>query len=367
MVEKLTPKVRETFYRLRDQVKTMPVGMPLPAFTELKDRLNVGQLTIQRAYDILEDQGYISRKVGKGVYVADRTQTGEFAIAILPELLSSSASPYYSLACNALIEATGKRRPDLAVKMHFGTLSSDNDFIIPPDLLSPETSAKLRGIFSFHPLFEAGERLVNQGVPVITLGSEELCPAEHRVSFDREKCAEQYMSAMLAAGCRSVGILGSVVFDGGNEHQVGKSLTEAAQAFGLRIKPEWLPVTKCHSAMTDKVGYEQFMQLWNQDEKPDGLIVLDDVICKGVLLGCLQLGVDLPRDVQLISRANRLVDLPYYKSVTRLEFDALEQAQHAVNIAIDLLRGSDQVPLKTVVPGRLVPGDTTLRLQQSRG
>lgn len=365
MVEKISPKVKEVFHVLRGRIKTMPVGVPLPTFSELKGVLNVGQLTIQRAYDMLEVQGYIDRKVGKGVFVADRTQTGEFAIVILPEMLGPPASPYYALTCNALVEMVHERRPSTNIKMHFGKVDAINHQFIPPqDLIHPNIAAKLRGVFSFHPLCEEGHEEVGQelsrlGVPVITMGEKGRLSGDYSVAFDSEDSVRQYLTALAQAGCKTIGILGKVSFGNKTTFPWIKPDLEAAKSLGLELRPEWIPISKCLSEITDKIGYEQFLQLWKRNEKPDGIIVLDDVVCRGVLRGCLQLGVDLPGDIQLITHANKRVELPYHKSITRLEFDAEEQARHAVDIARNLLQGNTVEVRKILVPGKLILGDTT--------
>jgi DNA-binding LacI/PurR family transcriptional regulator len=368
MVTKLSPKVKNTFNVLRERIRTMPVGMPLPAFTELKDGLNVGQLTIQRAYDMLESQGYIARKVGKGVFVADRTQAGELAVTVLSELLMPSASPYYGLVCNALVAMTRELWSHVDLKMHFGSLCANgHDFEPPPDLINPRTAAKLRGVFTFHPLHQVEKELEALGVPLILLGTHGKGACGYSVAFDSEYAVRQYMTVLAESGCRRVGILGNVCFDDANEPHYLEAVMNTARSMSLEVRPEWAPVTMCKTRITDSVGYEQFMHLWRLEDKPDGLVVLDDVVCKGVLRACLQLGVDLPRDVQLVTHTNKHVDLPYHKPITRVEFDAHEMARHAINITKNLLRHQEPEVRNVLVPGMVVKGETTVEVAPQCG
>lgn len=101
------------------------------------------------------------------------------------------------------------------------------------------------------------------------------------------------------------------------------------------------------------------MQLWKLPQKPDGIVVTDDVACRGILQACLQLGVDLPNDVQLVSHSNKGVEFPYHKPLTRLEFDPQEQVKHALELIVDMLGNKTITEKHVLVPGKLISGDTT--------
>src|SRR5689334_3445149 len=80
---------------LEQRIRGLTPGRSLPTMPELRRELSVSQLTIERAYEALAARGLIERKKGRGVYVADRTQTGEFAIVVRPALIGSHSHPYY--------------------------------------------------------------------------------------------------------------------------------------------------------------------------------------------------------------------------------------------------------------------------------
>jgi hypothetical protein len=360
----LSSQVRRTLDYIADQINDLPVSAPLPPVWEIRKALGVSQLSVQKACDLLENQGKIVRKPRKGIFVSDHTQNGEFAIVVLPELLGPTASPYYALACNALVERIHGHRPNCDVKMHFGKVSASNSLFQPPtDLTMPTVASKLRGVFSFHPLHEIGdvaENLKRCGIPTIMMKEMDPGDADYSVAFNKEDAIQKYMAALAQSGCRSVGVLGIVSFEEDGSIPLYEPIVEAARETGLEIRPEWMPVSTDVAVITDKIGYEHFLRLWKQTEKPDGIVVLDDVACRGVLRGCLQFGVDLPGDIQLVTHANRHIELPYHKPITRVEFDTNEQARHAVDLAINLLRGHKPEIKHILVPGKLVLGETTI-------
>jgi hypothetical protein len=359
----LSSQVRRTLNYIADQINDLPVSAPLPPVWEIRKALGVSQLSVQKACDLLENQGKIVRKPRKGIFVSDHTQNGDFAIVVLPELLGPTASPYYALACNALVERIHGHRPNCDVKMHFGKVASPNSLFQPPtDLTVPTVAAKLRGVFSFHPLHEIGDvaqSLKRSGIPTIMLKEMGSAEADYSVAFDKGGAIQKYMAALAQSGCRSVGVLGIVSFEKDGGFALHAPLVKAAREAGLEIRQEWMPVSTGVTVTTDKIGYEHFLQLWKQTEKPDGIVVLDDVACRGVLRGCLQFGVDLPGDIQLVTHANRHVELPYHKPITRVEFDTDEQAYHAVDLAIKFLRGQASPEKHILLSGKLIQGETT--------
>lgn len=343
---------------LKDEIRSKHVGSPLPPVGEIRKTLGVSQLSVQRAYDFLETRGRISRQPRKGIFICDHTQSGEFAIVVRPVFLGPSASPYYSLTCNALVEMTHERRPGVEARMHLGKPApTEREYAQTLDLLEPHVVAKLRGVFAFHPLFDVSRKLYELGVPVVSMGSIEGRHGEHAVYFDTENGIRQYAQALARGGCKTVGIVGIPLGNDPDMYEDGIS------TLGLQTKSEWLIRCHAYKDLSIKGGYEQFMQLWNCDTRPDGVIVLDDVMCRGVLQGCLQLGVDLPTDLQLVSHANKGVEFPYHKPVTRVEFDAVEQARHAVDLSIRLLRG-ETPPMTICIPGVPVAGRTTAELSK---
>lgn len=66
-----TPRVRAVQDRLRELVGRMSVGAALPSVAELKRTLPASQGTIEKAFELLQADGLILRRKGKGVFVAD--------------------------------------------------------------------------------------------------------------------------------------------------------------------------------------------------------------------------------------------------------------------------------------------------------
>src|SRR5687768_4902740 len=89
---------------------------------ELRRELEISQLTLERAYETLEARGLIERIKGKGVFVADRLRTGEFAIVARPAILwAQNPAPFFRAVIGSLITSLQAENPHWQVGLHMGT------------------------------------------------------------------------------------------------------------------------------------------------------------------------------------------------------------------------------------------------------
>ena len=361
----ISPRARETYNALRNRIKDLPCGVPLPSLSDIRSELGVGQATVEKAFAQLEAQGLIERKPRKGVFVADRTATGEMAIVLKPQFFGAEASQAYRITCTALTEALHTQNPRWNIKMHLGKVVTDGeDFPATLNIMEPAILPRLRGIFTFHPLYDLEQKLERVNVPVIHInGMNRMHGGTYHVAFDHKDFFQQSVQHLRDAGCRSIGMLWNENTNVKQELQTDslRIISELAAMHGLECRPEWMPfqVPDGTSGVTEQDGYDLFMQLWKQSEKPDSVIVVDDVLCKGVLRAVLQLGVKLPEDIQLITYANKGVPLPFHKPVTRIEFDVEAQAERAVEMMDGLVGGLKPKSELVLSTGKFMKGKTT--------
>lgn len=307
--------------------------MPLPAFSDLMDEMKVGQLTIQRAYDMLEAQGYINRQVGKGVFVADRTQTGEFVVVVKPRFFRSSASDYYPLASVLIMEMIHEARPGCAVSVRVGKDLDVTDgltFATSLNLLDPSTLPRLRGVFTFHPLHGVEKDLDAAGVSVVGLYDGD----RHSVWFDYDTgLVVPAVQELAVKGCRHVGIIcpQSVA------PEVLEPFRRACAATGLDTVE--YPIIDNSRGTHAAVSYDMMIDLWTRDMRPDGLVILDDIHARGVCAACLKLGVSVPGELVLLSLSMRGAEEFPGVPLTRIEFDPMAQARSAVEMMLALVAG----------------------------
>lgn len=346
-------RVRTVHDLLEVRIRGMSPGVPLPSMPELRRELSVSQATIERAYDQLEACGLIERKKRKGVYVADRMQTGEFAIVMRPALLGLGASPYYRNVSSHLIQFLHEGGPQWRVHMHLGRQTqTPEQYPSTLDLLEPDVLPQLRGVFSFHELPEMGDALERAQVPVVYIGSAENSPS---VGYDdHTDFLRKALGHLREAGCSTVGMIN---VGHPNDGRLVRAFREAVPRAGLVTRPQWLAEEDANAS--ERAGYETFLRFWSNDTRPDGVVVGDDVVANGVLRATLQLGVRLPQDLRLVTFASRGIDFPYHLPVSRVEYDMRDLAQRAVELMMNRLSGEPIPEKQILLPGRIIKGNTT--------
>jgi GntR family transcriptional regulator len=70
------PRHQQVAADLRARIMSgeLPPGEQLPSTAQLVERYNAANATIQRALGALKDEGFVTSRMGKGVYVRDRAQ-----------------------------------------------------------------------------------------------------------------------------------------------------------------------------------------------------------------------------------------------------------------------------------------------------
>lgn len=324
------------------------VGDLLPSELELADRFSVAHKTIRQALNVLVDEGLIRRYYGRGTIVCDRLLTGEFAIVLHPESFRADSSPYWRLAVIGLTEALRRRNPRFRIKIHLGEFPEHFE-----DLLEPDVLKRLRAVFTFADMNSVDESLRKAAVPVVSLSSE----SQYLVNFDYLSLADLALQRLQRSGCRRVGILCGSFTQESMAWRIDECIRQKATALGIWIHPEWIPHHQ-DKYITERSGMELFKEFWKVPDHPEAVIVVDDVLCRGALRAMQEMGIDSPRDIKIVTQANRGVELPFHKAISRVEFNAESQVQLAVEMMMDLLAGREPKQSRILLPGEYVEGET---------
>lgn len=343
---------------IRDHARLhLQPGDMLDPELELASRFKVSHKTVRQALEVLVDEGWIQRHRGRGTVLVDRLTTGEFAVVASPDLLNADQTPFYPLAIQALMDEAQQWNARIQCRIHLGRPGISDWRLFPQttDLLDPRVFRNLRGVFTFKPLLEVGQALEEQGVPVIKIGQG----PKYSIRYDAMALLRMGLEHLAGRGARRVALMWA-----GNSkaetppQKCFEGYRQIAAALGLETQPQWL-VTAETLQVSEQLGYELFQKLWGLAQRPSGLLVLDDVLCRGVLRGALQHGLRLGENLKLITHANEGASLPYHQPVTRLEVSPRLYAQRAVDMMkIRVQKHSQDLP-NVEIPIRLMMGQTT--------
>jgi len=270
---------------------------------------------------------------------------------VRPYFLRPDASPYFCMASTAIAAVLGAKCARWDARIYVGKVTPNlADHPLTLGLTEPDVLKRLRGVFTFHDLGTVAPQLQAAGIPIVYLDAFD---ASNAVGFDPRWLYKLGLGQLRAAGCRSLGIL----YLGEIEAQTFSSVTRYLERHHVRTRPQWLKACP-EGSCAEQGGYEAFCALWKSTPRPEGLLVADDMVCRGVLRAILHLGIELPGQLRLVTHATRGVAFPYHKALTRVEFDPAIQARTAVGMMEQLLRDPAMKLPPVRLRGVLVKGDT---------
>jgi len=347
---------------LRDLVvrEVLPPGTRLPTTSELARQWNVPPATIQQALIPLVKEGLLLRRPRLGTFVREREArlhgvglyipasyclegNAGYTKALLAALRDQFADRH--LACTSFID----HRPDAEQGQPW------------PELVAAVESQRIQGLIV--PIVDELRLTWLHKLPVpAAFGGTSRIP--NIVYHDHGQLADAGLRQLAAQGCRSVGVI-SVTPRGNydaagapHEYQVFYlQLARSAADLGLELREEWIktpPLTTYVGELeAEQFGYASVRTLWQERARPAGLLVFTDVAARGVLMGLLELQVQIPADLKLVLHRNAEVGLLCPFPATFLEASVKATAAALVDLVWRQYRGDAVTPIR--VPFTVVP------------
>lgn len=318
-------------------------GGKLPTCQELMTALGVTKATLSRSLAHLEDCGILRCRQGSGIYVAAGALQKRVALVFGENIFSPSGSQFGSL----LLQHCSRRaqRGNERFSYYIDTPVPDGgNASVNQDLIDDLKSGKIDGIVLVARNSREQETwLRSHGIPVI--GTAEECPNEPggntSVLFDSGKLHSVGVDRLLRSGCKSMGILSPVSRDRGR-------FLKAIEAGGGLCQPRWIgvppegeisPVERRELLGRDLA--RQWLNSCGRSKLPDGLLIADDIMARGVLSHFARQNILPGRDITVCSHANKgSFALAEWEDVLlRVEFDPEQMAAAIFAMLEDLMSG----------------------------
>lgn len=269
-------------------------GDRLPSEAALSKELGVSAITLREALSVLAFRGVIERRHGSGTYVADPAASQWVAIVTNLDLSHPYVSYFHRRVAyhlRALLVAAGLR-----VRIYSGTAAGTPSLTDAADL--PEAALRdlnLGFVRAVVYLPSTGwEVFRNAGVPMI--GTNPSLP--YSVSMRHEDLVPSGLEALADRGCKRVALL---CWDG--NATADSQWKEQLALYGLSSNPEWVKTRLDYSRTA--AGWHGFHELWSAlDEKPDGVIIDDDILFREVSLAILSERIDVPEKLKVFTAYN---------------------------------------------------------------
>lgn len=335
------------------QLGRLTPGQRLPSSLELVEKWRVGYQVVHDALATLAAEGLLERAPRRGTFVSPKVARTMIGLLFGPRLADEQAH-FYRAGQKALETEILARGWACRTYDHF---SNSEGRPHPPetqvyqDLANDAQCFALKGLVQFdlgegglvHP---AGQR----GLPKVALES-----SENGTDFDRDwsEFGRNTVQFLAAKGCKKIMcLLGT--------HQPSRARSSkldtvflTARELGLPAPSiEWL-VTPARGEPLERAAYEQAGRVvrgWRDkaDGRPDALLVMDDIMMRGVGLALLDHGLKTPRDLRVLVCTCEEVNLWYGMPVARHEISLRRIAKEMLDLLQRRIAGRSlpKLPIK---------------------
>jgi DNA-binding LacI/PurR family transcriptional regulator len=311
-------------------------GSQLPTRAEIVQKYQVSSVTVQKALDILIQDGFVDATRRKGSFVVDHPpHLCRYALVFQePAPASGYNSRYMSVLTS---EAARMRARDREIVIYYGIDGHTKH----PDyqkLLYDVRTRRLAGLIfpyglgglAHTPLLQPDDH-GDQSLVVIT--PEASLSSIPTVDLDARSFLSKGLDYLMLRGRRRIAVLSGH----SPSDPVHTYIAEEIAARQLFLPPYWNQYASVQQAETARnCAHLMMMPIMHNDvlERPDGLIITDDNLAEHAFVGLLASGVKIGEEVDVITHCNFPWSTPSVLPVKRLGYDMRE----LLEVCIDLVK-----------------------------
>lgn len=321
-------------------LRDLKPGDQLPPEREIAGQFGVSMVTLRNATQALEQIGLVKRISGRGVYVRDARHSQLIAV-VFGEVAVHPQPLHFILRHTALLQVFLSREgwqlsSFLRIREGYGT-----------DGLGGLRAEMMGG--------RVGLLIWNDGpIPkeMLNLASEcDVHVVDSRDVFavpDYLEMTRMAVGYLLKSGCRRIGLIGgSDKFMDVRQHFV-----DLLAASGIEANDAWIQLA--FPAHKPDAGADYVRQIWaSNSPRPDGLVILDDVLFRSAARCLLELGVVVPETLRIVTHANAEDGFLSPFPVARLEMPVEDSAKASADSVLDFFYKRPFA--RKIIPCRLLP------------
>jgi len=330
-------------------------GGRLPTQVELVDQFGVSGVTVQRALEGLMLDGFIESRGRRGTFVVDKPpHLNHFAMVFTSDFHSTKGarSRFYNLLSSVVHDLEVRRDCKIDVLTN---ISGQKDDLLGEQLLDDARSDRYAGLIFVNPYELQNHPLVTDpSISRVAIMSQTTIAGLPVIFPDIRGLVDAGMQELANAGVQRPGVIISVpMFTFIDDY-----LFNAAKKFNLDLKPfrTQIVTTECQQAAQNTA---HMMMTIEEEQRPDGLFILDDSLVEGSIAGLVAVGVGSGPTLPVVVHCN--FPGPSYSAlpVTQIGFDIAE----LVNTCLDdilVIRRGQTLPSYTHLPPRREQMETSL-------
>ncbi len=293
---RLSTQVDTTAHRrildgLRNEILTgnFEPGSRLPSVRELAQTWKASVYTLQTVLGALSKEGWLQLRHGSGTFIVDPRKrficAGIYQSWNIAESVTTPFTRNLHFALLSRLEMLKKEvqiftdsRPDKHQTELFPALAEAIGHRRIQCLIAPTVNR-----FNAKPLAKLS-------IPTAFLSNT---LSDHCVDYDTAGMLPEGVRRLAAMGCRSVGMMSSIIESGETDLFSGYygTFERAVREMGLVLRRGWVRKARKFISSHELHGYQEFKSFWRLRHKPDGFLVYPDTAVKGVILAILEIGV----------------------------------------------------------------------------
>lgn len=326
----ISQKIRELYHR------RLPIGERLPAERLLAQKFEVSLPTLREALALLAQEGWIKRKQGSGNYIT-RPEQASRHIAILMEMDFAAKSLSSSTVATALRLKRRLEEQGRPFKLYFGdrTPHDMEHRMLCREFLHDVEQNNIGAVVALAALAAEDwmKPLAQQGAPIIGPNSF----FDIHLTINRERWIAQAVAYLKSHGKRRIGL----VYWNGNR-PLNPGILSYGAIFEAALKKEGLVFdadlvrSDLHPSL-DGSGWEAFREIWLRDaaQRPDGMIVTDEILFESGLRAIADQQLHLPDDLLIAALTSNFQIARDWERAARFEW-SLEQKVDLILRALEM-------------------------------
>lgn len=353
-------KVEEICKQLRALAQEKGPGAQLPPVRTLCQRLSTTRVTLREALTLLEAEQIIYTRERQGVFVSPRINQKIIHVIFSSDFFIISGSPSWSMLWMQM-EQEAHIRTSLKNEIytfHMVKPTDDRMYSVPEHMEKMLQTERVDGVLAVGFQTQEKGELSKGHFPCVSFAGAGLCT----IYLDTFEFARLATEALLRQNCQRLGWwtyqFPAYPLEIMSEVQAFRQLLHQHQ---MPLYPELIRTLHLPPSQTllsfQEQGYLLAREVFEGpvETRPDGLIIADDMMTDGALVAFEELGIQIGRDVQVVTQAN--VGSPMLfgrtKRMAVVEYDPALIAR-TMFAALDMLLAG-QTPDKslTSIPPRL--------------
>lgn len=319
---------------LREELlKFSTPGQKIDSESKLAKRFGVSAVTVREALLVLVKEGFLDRRKGSGTYVTDRSRNQFVGILIDLDISHPSTSYHYLRVTQQLRRFFQDR--GYRAKLYVGHKPRGEKTTDPtcPEFLEDVEQYRVCAVAAVDTPPHASwlTPLQNARIPVVGDPQD----YSHGVGYNFAGLLRQGVERLLEAGRRRIAVM-SWAFPSAPADSAAV-VRAAMQAVGVPFHEGWI-ACDIDPTQSNGVGWEKFRELWvARDEKPDGLVVTDDMLFPDAATAIVDLGIRVPEQLLVVSHTNKGSGMFLPFPVQCMEADPDVYARAMGTMVLDLL------------------------------